>query len=292
MTGTSDDQLVSVVLPTLNGERYIAASIESCLAQTYGLFELIVVDDGSTDGTVDVVRTFSDPRIRLVRLTENVGLPAALNRGFAEARGGYLTFTSDDNLYAPEAFATMLAALQERPEVGMVYAGQMIIDAAGSVVRPANLFPPEALAWTNPVGGCFLYRRSVAQAVGEYDPRFAMAEDAHYWLRVSRRAQILQLPGRLYYYRLHSESLTGRGYGAYEAMRAVVRARREVLGLGSREYRRQVAAAYAEEAFAAFQRRDFGHVRRSLLRALLRDPRRLARRGVISIARRSLTQRA
>ena len=241
--------LVSVVLPTLNGKRYIAASIESCLAQTYEWFELIVVDDGSTDGTADVVRTFQDPRLTLLGLAQNVGLPDALNRGFAEARGEYYTYTSDDNLYAPEALATLAAALEQHPEVGLVYAGQSIIDADGHVLREANHFPPEALAWMNPIGGCFMYRRSVAEDVGEYDPRFLLAEDAHYWMRISRRAEILQLPGRHYYYRLHPDSLTGRRYGAYEAERAVVRARRDVFGVPWNEYRRRLASAYVEEAF-------------------------------------------
>ena len=119
-----------------------------------------------------------------------------------------------------------------------------------------------------------------------------MAEDAHYWMRIHRRAQIVRLPGRHYYHRLHERSLTGRDYGAYAALRVAAQARREVLGLCPRDFRRQVAAAYVEEAFAAYLKGEFVHVRRCLRQAALREPRRLAKPAVVLLWARSLGQAA
>lgn len=285
----ADRPLVSIVLPTLDGERYIAESVASCLAQSYDDLELIVVDGGSSDGTLRIVDSFGDPRIRVVHQLDNADrLPGALNLGFAEARGELFTWTQDDDLYDPEAIAVLVDGLRRHPGAGMVYAGTVFIDEVGAVIRSAPPEPPELLSRTNPVGHSFLYRRSVAQAVGPYDPAFLMSEDTHYWMRVHRQFSIVRLDGELCFHRLHPDSLTCSGYGAYEALRVAARARREVLGVGRTEYRRQVAAAHVEEAFAAYQRRDFGHVWASLARAALRHPRRLGRIGVVSIAARSV----
>src|SRR5690348_15907921 len=103
--------LVSIVLPTYKRMDVLPHAIRSVLAQSYADFELIIVDDNSPDGTERVVASFTDPRIRYVRNDENQRLPRALNRGFSLARGEYLTWTSDDNLYAPEAIARMVAVL-------------------------------------------------------------------------------------------------------------------------------------------------------------------------------------
>ena len=282
---------VSIVLPTLNGRRYLESSIASCLDQTFTDFELLVVDGGSTDGTVDVVRSIGDGRIRIVRQHDNVDrLPGALNTGFAQARGDYFTWTQDDDLYGPDALRVMVEALAAEPEVGLVYAGQVFIDEAGNEIREGKRFPPEALSWTNPVGHCFMYRRSVAELVGGYDPRFLMAEDTHYWLRVFRRSIIVQLPGVHFSHRLHPGSLTGREYGAYQSLRVSARARLEVLGLDRRDYRRQVAEAHVEEAFAADQRGDGRHVVLCLLRAASVRTRSVVRPGVASIVARSLAR--
>src|SRR5215468_4846876 len=103
--------LVSVVLPTYNGSRYLRGAVESVLAQTLADFELIVVDDCSTDATPALVAELAarDPRIIAVRHEANRKLPGALNTGFARARGRYFTWTSDDNLYAPAALARLAA---------------------------------------------------------------------------------------------------------------------------------------------------------------------------------------
>jgi glycosyltransferase involved in cell wall biosynthesis len=284
--------LVTIVLPTLGAQRFLATSIASCLGQSYEDLELIVVDGGSSGATSKLIESLGDRRVRWIRHPDNRDrLPGALNLGFAHARGELFTWTQDDDLLAPEALAVLADGLSRHRDAGMVYAGTAMIDESGSLIREAPAEPPEALAWTNAVGHSFLYRRSVAEAVGPYDPAYLMAEDVHYWLRIYRRFPLVRLDGELCFHRLHPENLTGAGYGAYEALRVAARARRAVLGLGGAICRRQIAAAWVEEAFRAYQKLDYGHVWSSLARAAVRDPRELALIGVASIAARSLARR-
>jgi glycosyltransferase involved in cell wall biosynthesis len=283
--------LVSIVLPTYNGSRFIAAAIESCLNQSYRHFELVVVDGGSTDDTLAIVASFTDARIRVLRQPDNrERLPGALNFGFAHAYGELYTWAQDDDVYMPEAIEVLVAALLAHPEAGLAYTGMWFIDEKGQIISEADLRPPEDLYWTNPIGNCFLYRRSVAQYVGAYDFDYLMAEDHHYWLRLFKQATIIQVPGRYYRHRLHPGSLTMHQYGRYRALRVAARARRDVLGIGRQAYVRQIAAAYVEEAFAAHTERDYARVRRCLWHGLWRNPFWLRNRGVCSILLTSLAR--
>lgn len=286
--------LISIVLPTLNSDRYLAASIESCLAQTHTNLELIIVDGGSTDGTLAVIAPYvsKDPRVRLLHQGANTGrLPGALNLGFAAARGDYFTWTQADDYFEPDALAVLLAALTADPDLGLVYTGFQFIDEAGQFLRDAQLGEPDGLRHTNVVGHCFLYRRAAAALAGDYDPAFWMAEDFHYWLRLYRVSRLRFVPGRHYAHRLHPASLTMNNYGRYFALRLCARARRQVLGLPWPAYQQQVAAAYIEEAFAAFADGAFGRARRCTLHGLARDPRWLRNRGLLVLFARSLLGR-
>lgn len=199
---------VSIVLPTYNGTKYLAQSLDSVFAQTHQAIEVVVVDDGSGPEVAEVVGRFSSPRLKYVRHEVNLGLPAALNSGFAEASGVLLTWTSDDNLYTPDAIEQMVRFLCTYPDVDFVYSDAYEIDAEGQVVGMLWVPPPEGLRVKNRVGGSFMYRRGVYQALGDYDPGAVLAEDYDYWLRVSRRFTMQRLFRVLYYYRYHPRSLT------------------------------------------------------------------------------------
>lgn len=203
--------LVSVVLPVYNGARYVAASIESALAQSYRELELIVVDDGSTDETSRIVEQYlGDPRMRLIRQS-NQKLPAALNAGFAQARGEFFTWTSDDNLMDPEMLGELAGFLRSNPDAEMVYADQVLIPEGIVDRRPRDPGPLSFLQ-KNYIGGCFLYRAWAGRAVGEYDPECFGFEDYDYWLRINALFRIAHLgkEAPLYSYRLHEGSLTAR----------------------------------------------------------------------------------
>jgi glycosyltransferase involved in cell wall biosynthesis len=232
--------LISVVLPVYNGAAFLAASIDSVLAQTYPDFELIVVDDGSTDDTPAILRNYeSHPRVRIVR-QPNRKLPAALNAGFAEARGEFSTWTSADNLMQPEMLAELSQFLNGNPDAEMVYADYELIDGdgrsaldtdfcrpyqapAGSNVLHLPYDPGElSFVQNNYIGGCFLYRTWAARVVGEYSTGCFGFEDYDFWLRMNALFRIAHLGRReiLYSYRLHSGSLTARDEELQVAQRA------------------------------------------------------------------------
>ncbi len=202
--------LISIVLPVYNGGALLRESVESCLNQTHPNLELIIVDDCSTDNTGGIAAEYvrRDPRVRYVRNEHNQKLPASLNRGFDMARGDYLTWTSHDNAYAPDALAEMLAQLR-RPGAEFVFADCVTVDDAGNrkVIPP----PPEdhrAIWEYNFVGACFLYTRKARELVGDYDTGLFLCEDYDYWLRMFARVPVTHLDRVLYTYRLGADTLT------------------------------------------------------------------------------------
>jgi len=202
--------LVSIVLPTYNGTRYLDQAVQSCLSQTYSNWELIIVDDASTDNTpVRIAHHMAkDSRIRSVKHETNRKLPAALNTGFSRANGDYLTWTSDDNCYRPQALAEMVSFLESQPEIDVVYSAYSVIDERGHVLQQLVIRDLDLLLRRNCVGPCFLYRRSVYEKTGGYAEDLFLAEDYDFWLRVSVRFRLQLLHKDLYLYRDHGDSLT------------------------------------------------------------------------------------
>jgi glycosyltransferase involved in cell wall biosynthesis len=204
------EPLISIVLPTYNGSRYLREAIDSCVAQTYQNWELIVVDDCSTDATPGIVAEYvgRDPRIKSIRHETNKKLPQALNTGHAAARGEYLTWTSDDNRFLPAAIEEMTRFLQQNPTVGIVYTDCVLIDDSGKYMNEFPALPPSRLAYMDALGACFLYRRLVYETLGGYDTDLFLAEDYEYWLRAYRQFELAPLHKTLYEYRWHDQSLT------------------------------------------------------------------------------------
>ena len=193
--------LVSVVLPTFNRAHLIEAAVRNVLAQDFPNLELIVVNDGSSDATAErlgtLERDLADPRLRVIA-KENGGLPRALNSGFEQARGEYLTWTSDDNAYRPGAISAMVRELELDPGAALVFADFQIIGADAKPGKVVQTGPVEDLAWRNVVGTCFLYRREAAKKVGAYDPGVELAEDYDYWVRLAQVGKLVRLPRVLY----------------------------------------------------------------------------------------------
>lgn len=203
--------IVSIVLPSYNGAKYIQESIDSVLGQTFPSWELILVDDCSTDETAAIAASYAakDSRIRVIHNAVNQRLPRSLNIGFREARGKYLTWTSDDNRYLPRAIEVMVRALDVDPATPMVCAAMDYIDASGTVLGRADAYEDDLIWVENRVGACFLYRREALSQVGGYDPAKVYVEDYDYWLRLrAAMGEIRRISETLYQYRLHEASLT------------------------------------------------------------------------------------
>lgn len=204
---------VSVVLPTYNGEDFLASSIDSILAQTYENWELIVVDDGSSDRTAEIAQEYAkkDGRISYYKNEKNLKLPKSLNRGFAMSTGDYLTWTSDDNLYYPDAFAEMVRVLESDPQIGFVFASCDIINAEGKKVgewKMKETMELRKIMGDNIVGACFMYKRRVYALVGDYNPNLFLAEDFDYWQRIFAKFRVKPIEKVLYAYRDHADNLT------------------------------------------------------------------------------------
>jgi glycosyltransferase involved in cell wall biosynthesis len=211
MAAVHQSNLVSIVLPTYKRAHVLPFAIHSVLAQTYSNWELIVVDDNSPDDTAEVVASFADPRIRYVKNDPNLKLPRTLNRGFSMARGEYLTWTSDDNLFGERAIEAMVARLQAGG-CDLVYADYYLFseqDAAGQprVIQHDKLPDTVQLEKGNHIGACFLYTRQVYEAVGDYDPELFLVEDYDYFIRVSQHFRLCHIAEPLYYFRRDDDTL-------------------------------------------------------------------------------------
>jgi len=222
------ENLVSIVLPTYNRAHLLGHAIRSVLAQTHRNLELIVIDDNSSDGTPDVVRTFHDPRIRYVRNDANLKLPRGLNKGFTLASGDFLTWTSDDNLYTVNAIERMVAVLQGG-SCDFVFADYFHFSdldvATGEPLDATHIRLPEVLHLdeSNAVGACFLYTRTLYREIGDYDPELFLVEDYDYFIRIQKRFRICHIADPLYYFRRFDESLFCARFAEVQAAGFLVR---------------------------------------------------------------------
>jgi glycosyltransferase involved in cell wall biosynthesis len=207
---------ISVVMSVYNGEAFLDAAVRSILSQTFGDFEFIVIDDGSTDRSAEIVSGYKDPRILLVR-QENRGVAAALNRGLELAKEEYVARQDADDISHPERFARQVRFLDAHPEIAVLGTGSLLIDPQG---RPFSSFRTftrherlvaELLRGSCPLmHGSVMARREALLAVGGYKPIFSHAQDVELWLRMSAQYRLGNLRDILYQQRKHDNSITQR----------------------------------------------------------------------------------
>ena len=204
----------SIVMPVHNGRAFVAGAVAGVLGQTHPAVELVVWDDGSTDGSLDAAREAArgDPRARFFRSEGRRGVAATLNLAFAEATGDYLGVVDADDVPHLQAVAATAAVLDRSPDVGLAYTRHREIDAAGvpGRVGPRCLIPfdPNRLLIDFMVFHFRLFRRPLFDALGGFDESYAAAVDYDFVLRASERARIEQVPRVLYDYRVHGGSIS------------------------------------------------------------------------------------
>jgi len=222
---------VSVVIPVRNGAKFIRQTIESVLQQTFQDFEIIVIDDGSTDRTLDVVSAFKNSKIKTFSYS-NSGLAASRNRGFQHATGDFIAFLDADDLWTPDKLEAQLKVLGKNPKAAVAYSWTDLINEAGENVGVGNRPLHQGNVYKNLLMGNFLYhgsnpliRRAALEAVGGFDAKFAGVEDWDLYLRLAatydfavvRRPQIL--------YRLSQNSMSTDILAMAEgSLKAVLRA--------------------------------------------------------------------
>jgi glycosyltransferase involved in cell wall biosynthesis len=219
--GTETTQsLVSIVIPAYNHAPYVAETIDSVLRQTYQNWELIIIDDGSTDATPEIIQRYSDPRIRAYR-QENRGLSATLNRGIELARGQYFAFLPSDDIYEPDKLAVQVPVLEENPTVGVVFSWQTVIDTEGklsteqhvqewftvSFETKEEIFPAlfERDFLSTPT---HLLRMECFARVGRFDESLVTAQDYDLWLRILQYYDMRLLKRPLVKMRWHEHNQT------------------------------------------------------------------------------------
>jgi glycosyltransferase involved in cell wall biosynthesis len=185
---------ISVIVPAYNVEQYIAATLCSLQTQSHRDFEALVVDDGSTDNTAEIVRSFTsrDSRFKLFS-KPNGGLSSARNYGICQARGEYIALLDGDDLYGREKLATHLWSLSRDSKIGVVYSASRAIREDGSLTpiklsgRPVALDPLAALLCKNFIGhgSNAVFRRCIFDEIGGFDETLHSCEDVDYWLRIA-----------------------------------------------------------------------------------------------------------
>jgi hypothetical protein len=208
---------VSVLLPVFNSERYVGEAIRSVLGQASVDLELVVIDDASTDGTPEILRSWEerDSRVRILTLTENVGASDALNAGLAVARGPYIARQDADDVSRPGRLAAQVAFLDREPDVVLLGTNYVRIDASGRVTSVADhAESPSVLSFllnfSNSLGvpGQGMFRTEVARAAGGFSREFRLAQGYELWTRLAMRGGVAVLPIIGLEYRVHEESAT------------------------------------------------------------------------------------
>lgn len=225
---SAENGLVSVVLPVFNGGDILESSINSVLEQTYENFELIIINDGSVDDTLKIARGYEkrDKRVRVFD-QENRKIPRTLSRGFSEARGELLTWTSADNIMDKNFLEKMVGEMRENPDTAMIYANMRLIDAkgkklsrhgwfeyplgSGSVIFPDNAYELNTYA-NNTIGAAFMYRAAARDILGCYSSYKHTLEDYDYWMRMNSLLCLNHTSFKepVYSYRWHDNSLTAK----------------------------------------------------------------------------------
>ena len=219
---------ISVVIPVYNGEKTIQETIKSVLSQTFSDFELIVINDGSQDSTVNRVATIQDTRVKVVSYP-NAGLSATRNRGISLATGEYISFIDADDLWTPDKLEAQFNALQENPQASVAYSWTDHIDECGQFFRSGPHFTFNGNVYARLLlidfvgsGSNPLIRTQAFAEVGGFDESLPAVEDWDMWLRLAARYQFVAVPSPQIFYRVYVNSMSFNVLGMEESSLRVI----------------------------------------------------------------------
>ena len=222
--------LVSIIIPVHNGARFISETVESVLAQTFTDFELLIVDDGSTDGLNVIVNEFiaRDPRIKYIH-QENQGVSAARNTGFRSSGGRFIAFLDADDVWLCDNLQVKVERLQSE-DTGLVHSDAIMIDEHSKIIGPTlsgmegNLLD-SFLSWDGtqvPGPSSVLMRREVLETVGVFDEDMSTAADKDLFIRVATSFKISRVDRITWYYRIHNDNMHKKPRGNGEGRAPII----------------------------------------------------------------------
>jgi glycosyltransferase involved in cell wall biosynthesis len=205
--------IVSIVTPSFNQDRYLEETIRSVLSQDYPQIEYMIVDGGSTDETVNIIKKYAQADNLAWWISEkDRGQTDAINKGFGRAQGDILAWINSDDTYEPGAVKAAVHYLQEHPNVGMVYGDCNYIDEAGNVIGKFKSAQTNSRllrqGYTHIPQQTMFFRAELWKQVGPLDPSFYFAMDYDLWTRIAARTQIKYLPQTWANFRLHTSGKT------------------------------------------------------------------------------------
>ena len=214
---------VSVIVPTYNRGQYIAQALESVFAQTFRDYEIIVIDDGSTDNTQEILKNF-EGRIRSL-YQENQGISKTRNRAIKESTGEFIAFLDSDDFWEPIKLEEQVKILDSHPDVGIVYARMPIINENGETIgmKPAGVsgrnFRELLQVWGDLPTSTVMTRRVCFEKVGLFEPDLEPMEDIDMWIRIAKFYDLYEVENKiLAYYRRHEEQITQNRSKVYNGL--------------------------------------------------------------------------
>jgi glycosyltransferase involved in cell wall biosynthesis len=256
--------ILSVIIPAYNVEAYIRQAVESALRQSWDALEIIVVDDGSTDGTMEALHDIDDYRLHRV-WQAHAGLAAARNSGIQAARGAYLGFLDGDDLWTQTKAERHFIFFRDHPEIDVTFSYAWIIDELGLEVAPFKSSTSGEISFQDLLIGCphcnAILRRDVIERAGLFDIGLVGAEDLDMWLRIAmqRRGNIYCIPEFLAFYRRRADQLSGDWHREEKAWQQLFE---KFIHLAPEEIRRSEEKAhqarYRYYAFLAYEKKRYG----------------------------------
>jgi len=197
--------LISLVLPIYNGERFLKESLESILNQTFKKFELIVVDDGSTDNSIELVKSYNDSRIRVIKNKRNLGSVAAINIALKNSKGKYIAVCTQDDISHPKRFEIEFNYLEKHPQIFLVGSSAIYINEGGKEIRRFRKYNhPKILAWRLRKSNGIIFPSIMFR---NKDVIFNNHYEYHFYYRLLKRGEMLtNIPNFLVKYRVHSNA--------------------------------------------------------------------------------------
>jgi glycosyltransferase involved in cell wall biosynthesis len=205
--------LVSVVMPVYNAEKYLQLTLDSVIGQDYPNLEIVIVNDGSTDNSKNIILEYKEPRIRYFENPKNCGIVKTRNRGLEEARGKYIAVMDSDDIALPDRIKIQVEFLEKNPSYGMCGTWFQTIDGDGNLLKKARFPANDKDARSNLiVHNCFCHStvmmRSKLAKEFMYDIGYDVVEDYQLWYKISRVAKIINLPHFTTYYRVHGNNIS------------------------------------------------------------------------------------